>query len=187
MSSGVSSNSNTWKERRITLTYPARSQPSPGDWRTFQLDGDKKRRQGSHVCPQLPDEQAWDLLLSSHLSLPTSSPSLLTSQTLQRISHLSFQVNYLRQKRRRNLKSFFSKHTAFRHSWLDTWTWVDIRLIASPQHTLRATAFGRSNMGRRLPWESLFSNLISNYSLSMIESKKNLYVHTFLEKVMRSV
>ena len=93
----------------------------------------------------------------------------------------------MRQKTR-NLKSFFfSKHTVFRRSWLDTWTWADIRLIASHQHTPRVTAFSWSNAGRRLPWESLFRNLIWNYSLSMIESKKKLYVYTFVEKVMRSV
>ena len=86
----------------------------------------------------------------------------------------------------KNLKSFFSKHTAFRHSWLNIWNWVDIRLIASPQHAPSVTSFSWDNVGSRLPWESLFRNLISNYSLSMIGSKKKLYVYTFLEKVMRS-
>ena len=52
------------------ITSPLRKWPPPGNWRTFQLDGDKKRGQGSHVCPQLPGEQARDPLLSSHLSFP---------------------------------------------------------------------------------------------------------------------
>jgi len=70
MFSAGSLKSNTWKEGRIILTSPPRSWPSPGDWRTFQLDGDKRRGQGSRVCPQLPAEPAWDPLLSSHLSFP---------------------------------------------------------------------------------------------------------------------
>ena len=51
MSSGVSSKSNTWKEGRIILISAPRSWPYPGDWRTFQMDADKKRGQGSCVCP----------------------------------------------------------------------------------------------------------------------------------------
>ena len=83
MSSGVSSKSNTWKEKRIIFTSLPRRQPPPGDWRTFQLDGDKKRGQDSHVCPQLPGEQAWDPLLSPHLSFLTFSFSLcLTNITV---------------------------------------------------------------------------------------------------------
>ena len=73
MSSGVSSKSNTLKEGRIILIFPPRSQPPPGDWRTFQLDRDNKRGKGSHVCPQLDKEcPSWRIFLRS--LQPHSSP-----------------------------------------------------------------------------------------------------------------
>ena len=82
MSSGVSSKSNTWKEKRIIFTSLPRRQPPPGDWRTFQLDGDKKRGQGSCVCPLLLGEQAWDPLLSSHLSFSVCLTNITVHQSL---------------------------------------------------------------------------------------------------------
>ena len=115
-------------------------------------------------------------LLSFQVNKPGTFCSVLTSPFPHLLllcpphKHYSASVAYLSKWitwDKKNLKPIFSKH-----SWLDTWTWADIRLIASPQHTLRVTVFSWSSMGRKLPWESLFRNLISNYSLSMIGSKK---------------
>ena len=56
--------------RNNHITSPSRNQSLPGDWRSFQLNGDKKGGQGSRVCPQLSGEQAWEPLLNSHLCFP---------------------------------------------------------------------------------------------------------------------
>ena len=87
--------------------------------------------------------------------LPTPS-SLSTSQTLQHIGPLSFYQSliFLSESlvtENKKSKIIFSKHTALRCSCLDIWTWVDIRLIASPQHTLRVTAFGWAMWGGGSP------------------------------------
>ena len=170
MSSGVSLKSNTWKKGKIALISPPRSRPPPGDWRIFQLDGDIRRGQGSHVCPQLAGEQGWEALLSSHLSFP----HLLLLCPPHK--HYSTSVPYLSKwitcDRKQTKIFFFQTHCLWTLlTWY--WTWANMRLIASPQHTLRVTAFSWSRVGRRLPLESLFRNLISNYSLSMIEPNKN--------------
>ena len=109
MSSGVSSKSNTWKEGRITLTSPPRSWPPPGDWRTFQLDGDKKRGQGRRVCPQLPGEQSGPLWRILTCSFHTFSYSVhLTNITVHQ--SLIFLSESLVTENK--LKFAFSKHTA---------------------------------------------------------------------------
>ena len=54
--------------RKNHINLSSKELASPWGLEDFQLDGDKKRGQGSRVCPQLPGEQAWDPLLSSHLS-----------------------------------------------------------------------------------------------------------------------
>ena len=164
MSSGVSSKWNTWNEGRITLTYPSRSWPPTGDWRIFQLDGDKRRGQGSRVCPQLPGEQnslCWVLTFPSH----TFSFSVHLTLYSASVPYLSKWITCDRKQ----TKIFFFQIHCLWTLLTRYWTWADIRLIASPQHALRVTAFSWSSVGRRLPHDSLFRNLISNYSLSMIE------------------
>ena len=153
MSSGVSSKSNTWKENRIIFTSLPRRQPPPGDWRTFQLDGDKKRGQGSCVCPLLPGEQAWDPLLSSHLSFP----HLLLCLPHK---HYSASVPYLSKWITSDRKEMYS--FVLGHSCLNTCTWTNIRLLHAPQHALSVTALHWSHVGRSLPCKSLSKNLISN-------------------------
>ena len=81
------------------MTSLPRSWPPPGDWRTSQLDGDKKRRQGSHVCLQLPGEQPGTLcrvLTSPFYTLYFSAPVIRQTHThrLQGINPLSFYVNF---------------------------------------------------------------------------------------------
>ena len=112
MSSGVNSKSRTWNKRRITLTFPLRSWPPPGDCRTFQLDGEKKRGQGSRVCLQLPGEQPGTLyrvLTSPFYNLYFSAPVLRQKHThrLQGINPLSFYVNFFWQKTSKQKSTFF--------------------------------------------------------------------------------
>ena len=114
MSSGVSSKSNTWKEGRITLTSSPRSRPLPRNWRSFH-GGDKKREQGSQVYPQLSGDQAWEPLLSSHLSFPHL---LLLCPPHKHYSASVFLSESLETENK--LKSCFSKHTVFGHSRLRT-------------------------------------------------------------------
>ena len=54
--------------RKNHINLSSKELASPWGLEDFQLDGGKKRGQGSHVCHQLPGERAWDPLLSSHLS-----------------------------------------------------------------------------------------------------------------------
>ena len=114
MSSGVSSKSNTWKEGRITLTAPPRSWPPALDWRSFH-EGEKKREQGSRVCPQLSGEQAWEPLLSSHLSF---LHLLLLCPPYKHYSTSVFLSESLETENK--LKSSFPKYTVFGHSRLRT-------------------------------------------------------------------
>ena len=165
MSSGLSSKLNTWKEGTITLTSPPRRQPPPWGWRSFQLDRDTRRGQGSRVCPQLPGEQpgtlCWVLTSPSHTSFSVHLTNITVHQSLIFLSESLVTEN--------KLKIFFFQTHCLWTLLTRYWTWADIRLIASPQHALRVTAFSWSSVGRRLPHDSLFRNLISNYSLSMIE------------------
>ena len=117
MSSGLSSKSNTWKEGTITLTSPPRRQPPPWGWRSFQLDRDTRKGQGSCVCPQLPGEQpgtlCWVLTSPSHtFSFPVHLTNITVHQSLIFLSKSLVTEN--------KLKSSFSKHIAFGHSWLNT-------------------------------------------------------------------
>ena len=88
MSSGLSSKLNTWKEGTITLTSPGRSRPPPGQWRTFQLDGDKKSQEDVSVLSFQENSLAPSDEFSPLLSTP--SPTLSTSLTLLCINPLSF-------------------------------------------------------------------------------------------------
>ena len=128
MSSGVSSKSNTWKERRITSTSPPSSRPPPGDWRSFH-GGDKKREQGSWVYPQLTGEQGWDPLLSSHLFFPHL---LFPCPPHKHYSASAFLSESLETENK--LNSSFSKHTAFGHSRLRICSQKKWWVISEPRH-----------------------------------------------------
>ena len=148
MSSGVSSKSNTWKERRITLPLPqgaglplgteglsSWTETERGDREAMSVFSFQMNKPGTLCCVfTSPSHTFFSIHLTNitaHQSLIFLSESLVTENKKSKI--------------------IFSKHTAHRRSCLDTWTWVDIRLIASPQHTLRVTAFGWAMWGGGSP------------------------------------
>ena len=162
MSSGVSSKSNTWREGRITLTSPCKEPAFPWELEAFQLDGDKNRGQGNHVCPQLPGAQRGTLAEFSPL-LSTPSPSLSTSLTLLCYQFFIFLSEPLVTGNKLNSSS--SKQTA-----VDT-----PDLIPEPELTLdwfplpntpKGDSIQLKQCGWRLPLESLLRNLISNLLLT---------------------
>ena len=98
------------------MTSLPRSWPPPGDWRTSQLDGDKKRRQGSHVCLQLPGEQPGTLcrvLTSPFYTLYFSAPVLRQTHTqvARHQSPIFLREFLLTEDKQTKINSFANKGT----------------------------------------------------------------------------
>ena len=139
---------------------------SPWGLEDFPAGWKQEEGTGKTCLSSASRRTTWAPLLSSHLSFP----HLLLLCPPHK--HYSTSVPYLSEWitcDRKQTKIFFFQIHCLWTLLTRYWTWADIRLIASPQHALRVTAFSWSSVGRRLPHDSLFRNLISNYSLSMIE------------------
>ena len=167
MSSGVNSKSRTWNKRRITLTFPLRSWPPPGDCRTFQLDGEKKG-QGSRVFLQLPGEQPGTLyrvLTSPFYNLYFSAPVLRQTHT-QVARHQSsiFLCEFLLTEDKQTKINFFSNKGTVGQPGQNTCTWTNTRLFSpfstSPKiwHSIELKQVWK----RGSPCENLIKNLIAN-------------------------
>ena len=169
MSSGVNSKSRTWNKGRITLTSPLRSWPPPEDCRTFQLDGDKKRGQGSRVCLQLPGEQLGTLcrVLTSPFTTSTFLIQFSDRHThtgcKASIPYLSTWISF--DRRKANKKStFFANKDTVGQPGQNTCTWPNTRLFSSFStsskiwHSIELKQIWK----RGSPCENLIKNLIAN-------------------------
>ena len=145
------------RKERTTLTPPRTGVPLGTGGLSYWMEtrrGDREAMPVFSFQVNKPGSICWVLtspfhtfFFSVHLTNVTVHQSLIfLSESLEKTN---------------KLKSSFTKHSRWT-LLTQYWTWANIRLINSPQHALRVTAFSWSSVRRRLLHESLFKNLISN-------------------------
>ena len=145
------------RKERTTLTPPRTGIPLGTGGLSYRMETRRVDREALSVLSfqvKKPGSLCWILTSPSHtLSFSVHLTNVTVNQSLILLGGPLEKTN--------KLKSSFTKHV-----WwtllTQYWTWANIRLLNSPQHVLRVTAFSWSSVRRRLLHESLFKNLILN-------------------------